>query len=118
MSKQRPWDAAIIPVEGPIQFVSLATLKDMQKAVGGDVEVLPLAEDAVVYVNEDGKGLGLPRNGRATAFVSSYFLLLPGDFIAGPMLVSGPNDARGNETSIHEKWIKRLPKPVPSIPEE
>lgn len=40
------------------------TLKDLQQAVGGSIEVVPaeLGDDALVICNEEGKIMGLPYN--------------------------------------------------------
>jgi len=70
----------LIPVETdqPVQLVLVSpsnVLKDMQTRVGGHLEELPLRKygltprisGLVVYVNEDGLSLNLPRNTRANA---------------------------------------------------
>lgn len=65
------------------------TLQEMQEAVGGYIEQLPLAGfapgDSVLVFNEDGKGEGLPPNPAATAMVRH--LLRVGDLIVGVALV-------------------------------
>lgn len=40
------------------------TLKALQQEVGGHIETVTIASDAVVICNEEGRILGLPDNGR------------------------------------------------------
>ena len=53
-------------------------LSALQEAVGGHIEVLPIAEDICVICNEEGKLLGLPRN-----------IVLCGDALVGTILIVG-----------------------------
>ena len=53
-------------------------LSALQEAVGGYIEVLPIAEDICVLCNEEGKLLGLPHN-----------IVLCGDILVGTILIAG-----------------------------
>ncbi|WP_425471533.1 DUF3846 domain-containing protein [Sinomonas susongensis] len=58
-----------IPAEEsqPIELIDVDGLADMQKGVGGYIEVLAIDRpDATLVINEDGKSVGLPLNRRAT----------------------------------------------------
>lgn len=50
------------PGERPISTNISDTLENLQKHVGGYIEIFPLATDLVVICNEEGKRLGLPYN--------------------------------------------------------
>lgn len=89
--------AILIPTDGELQEVELplddnAQLDALQGYVGGNLEavVVPL-KGVTAFVNEEGKyaagGRPLPENAVATALTSS--LLMPGDWIAGPMVLVG-----------------------------
>lgn len=54
------------------------TLKELQETVGGYIETVTIATDAVIICNEEGRLLGLPHNCRFCGI----------DF-CGPILVSG-----------------------------
>ena len=46
---------------GHVAWVS-DTLENLQKHVGGNIEVYPIGAGAVIICNEEGKLLGLPKN--------------------------------------------------------
>lgn len=50
------------PGERPVSTNISDTLENLQKHVGGYIEIFPLATDLVVICNEEGKPLGLPYN--------------------------------------------------------
>jgi len=62
------------------------TLDELQKFVGGNIELVHLKPGhghAEAYVNEEGKLEGLPRNEKATAKVR----LREGDYISGNLVI-------------------------------
>lgn len=62
-----------------IRFVWISgSLENLQKTVGGYIEVVWLASDLILIVNEEGKLLGLPDN----------FMLMD-DMIAGTAIFAG-----------------------------
>ena len=62
------------------------TLEEMQKAVGGYIEILhPPDPRLLMVINEEGKLKGLPLNEAATRLMGEN--LLPGDYIVGNALV-------------------------------
>lgn len=64
-------------------------LKELQSIVGGYIEAVRLTSEEGVpltmFVNEDGKNLGLPTNIRATGIMAGR--LLAGDIIVGDVIV-------------------------------
>lgn len=54
------------------------TLEELQALVGGNIETIILASDAVIICNEEGRLLNLPFNCR----------FLGGDFV-GPLIIAG-----------------------------
>lgn len=66
--------------------------EQIHDAVGGYFESHRVGPRAHMYLNEDGKMIGLPRNDTATALVEQYE---PGfvtrDYIVGDVLVFGDN---------------------------
>ena len=61
------------------------TLEELQKAVGGYIQILTMPDGKLMVFNEEGKLKGLPPNEAATRLMGSQ--LLPGDFIVGNALV-------------------------------
>mgnify|MGYP001576913111 CR=1 FL=1 len=67
------------------------TLEELQKAVGGYIEILHPPDRALLMViNEEGKLQGLPPNEAATRLMGDR--LLPGDYIVGNALVCWNKD--------------------------
>jgi hypothetical protein len=44
-------------------------LAELQRMVGGSIEIVPTNDGRIMVLNEEGKLLGLPRNEQATALV-------------------------------------------------
>ncbi len=61
------------------------SLEEMQKIVGGLVEIIDLDEDKCIVLNEEGKIDDLPFNEEATKIFRSYFKT--GDYIVGDVLI-------------------------------
>ena len=61
------------------------TLEEMHALVGGFIEMVPMAGDKMLIINEEGKLQGLLCNLEATLQVRDR--LLPGDYIAGPAVL-------------------------------
>jgi hypothetical protein len=90
--------ALVIPTgEQPAYLSAIApTLDAMQELVGGDIEALSIAADAVMYLNEVGKYAGLPVNANANKVV--YLAnpgLMPNDYIVGQVVLVGTLNAEG-----------------------
>lgn len=74
-------DSEVIEIEG--------ALGEWQEHVGGYIEVVPIVLDCIGIINEEGKIHGLERNSFATAITRG---LLPGDYIAGSMVIVREKD--------------------------
>jgi hypothetical protein len=111
MSGDKPIAFIVISEAGAIEsFDEVVTTALIQEVVGGDFEVIqPTDMDMTLFVNEDGKRLGMNANWLATRLAHSR--LRPGDFITGPVLVTGSADDEGDVqpltpqgmTAIHER---------------
>lgn len=83
------------PFEKPKVIEIENELSALQEAVGGPIEVLPIAEDICVLCNGEGKLLGLPRN-----------IVLCGDTIVGTILIVG---VAGEEfCNLSDFWLMTL----------
>lgn len=68
------------------------SLEELQEIVGGYIEVLPLNEDEIMVLNEEGKILGLDLNDNATELISEAGMW--DDFIVGDVLVCKTDEVR------------------------
>lgn len=83
------------PFEKPKVIEIENKLSTLQEAVGGPIEVLPIAEDICVLCNEKGKLLGLPHN-----------IVLCRDILVGTILIVG---VAGEEfCDLSDFWIMTL----------
>lgn len=79
-------------------------LRVLQSVVGGYVEGFglpsdhPVAPGHMLYLNEDGKSLGLRTNANATHL--AFTTLGPDDTICGNAVLVGPADEDGESTSV------------------
>lgn len=109
-------DAYVIPPVGPIETIVLdGTLKQLQDTVGGYIEAVPLpsfipgAEKATAYLHGEGKfNPSCEPNMRATDFMVPGIGLLPGDYIAGTMLVCGFDITTGEHADVPEGVVRRI----------
>lgn len=83
------------PFEKPKVIEIENELSALQEAVGGPIEVLPIAEDICVICNKEGEHLGLPHN-----------IVLCGDVIVGTILIVG---VAGEEfCDLSDFWLMTL----------
>lgn len=70
-------------------------LDDLQRYVGGYIELVRLNRNRKMWVNEEGKIHGLPYNAEATAIVAgvSDQLLAGTGMIVGDVLITEPGEA-------------------------
>jgi len=100
--------AVVVPVSGEITIQDLNTLQDIKGALdGGWLEALRLKDDAVAYIDEEGKLKGLPVNPRTMALAYS---LNPNwtDFLVGPMVIFGTLNEQGqHDGDEHDvpQWV-------------
>lgn len=95
--------ALLVSVDGSVKSITVNSLKDLQSHVGGYIEGLPIVvKDHSLYVNEEGKLRGLPRNKRALEIAKQFGAnLAPEDFIVGNMIIVGLND-KGEDVDVSE----------------
>ena len=108
---------AIIHPWSAVTFVhGKPTLADLQRAVGGDIEPLPIdiiqthGEAITAYCNERGKIDGMRPNPVATRVL----LGATADVwcIAGPVVIIGGPDADGEDTPLSAEWRMRLVREI------
>lgn len=86
-------------------------LSALQGLVGGYLEAISFDRTlGAVYINEEGKLRGLPYNAVGDLFVTTALdrvgrTLIGGDMIVGPIVVVGPPDSEGDETSVTEAAV-------------
>jgi hypothetical protein len=61
------------------------TLDQLQKLVGGYIQVIELKDDRQMIINEEGKLMGLPYNDTATKIYNHHFGR--GDYISGDAII-------------------------------
>ena len=89
--------AVVVPPDGPAVVKEIAGYEALKAELqGGWLEALTgRLIDAVAYIDEDGKGKGLPLNPVATRFARERIGLWPGDYIVGTLILLGTRNARG-----------------------
>ena len=89
--------ALTIDPSGTITVVELdaaKSLEQLQGAVGGYIQMLDLADELVMVINEEGKIYRLPTNDVATRLTQHFAVgLAPWDEINGPAVIAGQNRA-------------------------
>jgi hypothetical protein len=91
--------AILIRSSGQVEDIEVTTLEDLQKAVGGFIQDIPLGQTANMLMNEDGKGENLPTNGLATSLCQVTLAgLADDDYVVGDVLVLGRVDDEGEYT--------------------
>lgn len=76
------------------------------ETVGYPVEVINIEGQAVMYVCEEAKQRGWPRNEEATKIAASN--LRQGDHVAGTALIVGPLGPGGIDTSLSNETLNDL----------
>lgn len=82
-------------------------VRHINESVGGWIEATPTDGSITIWINEEGKLARLPFNplGHALwAYVDSYWCIDAGDWMAGPCVVTGPNDVDGKTADVPE-WV-------------
>ena len=67
------------------------SLKELQELVGGNIELLVLPTGKEMYLNEDGKSLGLPVNSKATKLARTAGIAL-WDQVLGDVVLPLPSE--------------------------
>lgn len=90
--------ALLIPATGPAREVTPAngdqfTLEELHRIVGGYIEALRAPDDRIMFLNEDGKRLGLQKNDKATALGWAAGTLSASDVVVGDVIVCDEREA-------------------------
>jgi hypothetical protein len=102
-----------IDVDGSVSILTAAdhdgTYQVLRDAVDGYIQMIPLGdafhperpptEQVTAWMNEEGKLRPMPHNPVGTLLCRELNALLDGDWIAGPLVLSGGSDAEGNTLS-------------------
>lgn len=97
---------AIVYIDGTVEMKQLNGLKDLQGAVGGLIEAVPVTQDTDAYINEEGKYMCDP-NIFATFILQINKRLNAGDYVAGNLVLVGKPDEDGNDTDV-PAWVEDL----------
>jgi len=89
--------ATLLPASGAPRTVTPAngrafTLRELQTFVGGYIQGIGTPDGRLMFLNEDGKQLGLPPNLPATDMVRAW--LLPFDIIVGDVILCTRDEAK------------------------
>lgn len=75
-------------------------LTDLQGLVGGYIDVVRVGDELSVYINDEGKLIGLPPNALATMWLSVIGAIFPNDYIAGDAVVLWFDPETGEDRGI------------------
>ena len=97
-------------VDGTRTYPGIPDYKDLRYLVGGHVEAVALPDGMTMYVNEEGKLMGLPMNGRATLLMP-----YPGDYIVGVAVIVGSPTEDGEDTGLTPAQLEILDAFLPGV---
>ena len=102
--------AVVIGFDESIEVIDLdapqGSLKVLQDAVDGWVQVVDLAPTLSIWVNEEGKMNGMPYNGIATAIYQDRFGAV--DIIVGNAVLTGGTDDEGDTIGLTDEQVSRI----------
>src|SRR3984885_6254595 len=107
-------NSIVIPADDEIPVrqhqLLAAGLQERQQLVGGHIESIYLRDPAArLYCNEEGKGLELPMNKRATLLLWAHSPAFRyRDTIVGDTLLVGPVGKYSIDTSAPDEYVERL----------
>jgi hypothetical protein len=108
---ERPDDmfqAVLIPVDGDLKIHEVEGYKDLQSLVEGNIQLIELNKKMTAYINEEGKIFNLPLNSRATHLCRQNSAIFESDYIVGPMIILGPVQDDGDDSSLDPALIRDL----------
>ena len=102
--------AVVIGFDTSIGVIDLdaheGSLKVLQDAVDGWVQVVDLSPKLSIWVNEEGKMNGLPYNDIATAIYQDRFGAV--DIIVGNAVLTGGTDEEGDTIGLTDEQVERI----------
>lgn len=105
---------AIIRTDGTHEvFEGPLSVETIQKSIAGPKEQKAFFEvigkrDVSIYLNEEAKFAGLPRNSIITGFAHEHGMISPHDYVAGDCVVVGPPDDEGMDTDLPEGVLETI----------
>lgn len=88
---------------GPLTYPGIPDYKDLRYLIGGHLEAVTIPGGMTMYLNEEGKLMGLPLNVLATRL-----LQYPGDYIVGIAVVVGGPTEDGEDTGLTPEQMDAL----------
>lgn len=85
------------PGRVPYKTAISPTLENLQKTVGGHIETVTIAEDAVIICNEEGQLMGMPHNCKVI-----------GVDLVGPIVFAGVNGEEFADLPIGFQTFKKM----------
>ena len=104
-------DVVTIEVDGTVKAEQIERgCTDLQQRVGGWIEAVSSDDDQVtLWINEEGKIMGLPINPLGTGLWHTVSPRMSGvDVLCGPVVVSGGTDPEGETLSIPAVLAEKL----------
>jgi hypothetical protein len=101
--------AITIKIDDQCELVeSLWEYQEINNSVDGWIEGVSLGKYGYMFINEEGKLLGLDINKVATFLAKNSGNLMSDDYIAGNAVIFGQADDEGNSTDVPERTISLL----------
>lgn len=99
--------ALVLTAEGEVKELDGISLQDLQSAVGGWVQAIDLAPDLTMWLNEEGKLVGLPHNLTAQKLWDKTFWV-GSDFVVGDVVLTGGTDEEGRTLALATDTAQRV----------
>jgi hypothetical protein len=100
-----------VDIDATISDLADVTYQTLHDAVGGDLEPVPGNGTYTIWVNENGKSLDLPRNPLGEGLwylIDNAGCLAAGDWMAGPCVITGPLDDRGDILRVTDDVVEAV----------
>lgn len=89
-----------------IEFDNDTALDTLQNAVQGWVQAVDLNEDLTMWLNEEGKLIGLEHNMAAQRLWDEFYPM--SDYVVGTVVITGGADAHGHTKGLTHESMERL----------
>lgn len=99
--------ALVLKTDGTIETLDKIGLQELQTAVGGWVQAIDLANDLTMWLNEEGKLVGLPHNTTAQKLWDKTFWV-GSDFVVGDVVLTGGTDEEGKTLPLGDGTAQRV----------
>jgi hypothetical protein len=99
--------ALVLKADGTIETLDNTGLQALQTAVGGWVQAVDLADDLTMWLNEEGKLVGLPHNTTAQKLWDKTFWV-GSDFVVGDVVLTGGTDNEGETLALGDDTAQRV----------